>query len=270
MLRGTGLTSITIVVLLAGSGSAEQRNIDLVAEGLIKSRLESGVVAQRQRQATIQNLFHDAGCTSEEQRVDRNSGNVVCTSPGQTSSTIVVGGHFDFVDRGTGIVDDWSGSSLLPSLYQALKNQPHRHTYVFVAFAEEERGLVGSSRYVKALTTDQKGLIRAFVNLECLGLNPVKVWTHRSNPDLLMRLREVANAMDIQLQGVDIDRVGDDDTHPFLSARIPVISIHSLTQDTLPILHSQRDRLEAIHSPEYYATYRLLAYYLAYLDLKLD
>ena len=50
---------------------------------------------------------------------------------------------------------------------------PRQHTNVFVAFAGEERGLVGSSRYVKNLTPEQKGLIRAFVNLDAF---PLHVW----------------------------------------------------------------------------------------------
>ena len=91
-------------------------------------------------------------------------------------STIVIGGHFDYADQGKGIVDDWSGASLLPSLYQSLKEQKRKHTYVFVAFAAEERGLVGSTYFVKNLSTDQKASLRAFLNLECLGLTPVKVW----------------------------------------------------------------------------------------------
>ena len=60
--------------------------------------------------------------------------------------------------------------------------------------------------------------------------------------------------------------MGDDDTHPFFSAQIPVISIHSLTQDTIRILHSERDRVDAIHFDDYYTSYKLAAYYLAYLD----
>ena len=244
--------------------------MSLVTENLLRNRLESGAVEHRERQAVIRQLFSDAGCTAEEQRVDKHSGNVICTLPGQSDSTIVIGGHFDFVERGKGIVDDWSGASLLPSLYQALKSLPRRHTYVFIAFTDEEQGLVGSSRYVKSLTRDQKTSIRAFVNLECLGLAPAKVWLRRSTPALVARLNEVANAVAIQLQGVDVDAVGDDDTHPFASAHIPVISIHSLTQETLPILHSYRDGIEAIHFDDYYNAYKLASYYLAYLDAKLE
>ena len=236
----------------------------------MKNRLESGAVKARQRQAAIRNLFSDVGCTAEEQRVDKSSANVICTLPGQTSSTIVVGAHFDFADLGKGIVDDWSGASLLPSLYQALKSRPRQHTYVFVAFAGEEQGLVGSSRYVKKLTTEQKALIRAFVNLECLGLTPVKVWVHRSTPALVVRLSEVARAIGVTLQAINVERIGDDDTHSFLWAKIPVISIHSVTQETLGVLHSGSDRMAAIHFDDYYTAYKLIAFYLAYLDVKTE
>ena len=267
--RRTSRTA-AVAVLLTGFGLAQNLYIDRVAEAVVKKRLASGEVKPRQRQAAIRDLFGEVGCTVEEQPIDKNSGNVICTLPGQTSSTIVVGGHFDFVDRGRGIVDDWSGVSLLPSLYESLKGRHHQHTYVFVAFAGEERGLVGSSRFVKKLTPDQKAQIRAFINLECLGLTPVKVWVHRSTPALVARLIEVARAINTTVQGVDVERVGDDDTHPFLSAHIPVISIHSVTQETFPILHTVRDRLEAIHFDDYYTAYKLAAYYLAYLDVKTE
>jgi hypothetical protein len=261
---------VSVAALFAGLCLAEKIEIDVVGETLVKNRLTRGEVRHKERQAAIQDLFSEAGCSLEEQRIDRSSGNVICTLPGQTSSTIVVGGHFDFVDRGKGIVDDWSGTSLLPSLYQSLKSRPRQHTYVFVAFAGEESGLVGSSRYVKKLTKEQKALVRAFVNLECLGLTPVKVWVHRSTPALVARLSEVARAIKIPLQEVNVEQVGDDDTHPFLSAHIPVITIHSVTQETLRILHSDRDRMEAIHFDDYYAAYKLAAYYLGYLDVKTD
>jgi Zn-dependent M28 family amino/carboxypeptidase len=236
----------------------------------VKARLEKGVVGQRQHEDAIRQLFADAGCHAEDQPIDKHTGNVICTLPGETSSAIIAGGHIDFIDRGEGMIDDWSGSSLLPSLYQALKTQSRKHTFILVAFSGEERGLIGSSDYVKRLTSQQKESIRAFINLECLGLAPPKVWTHRSTPELVGRLNEVAKAMNIGLQGVNVDRVGDDDTHPFLKANIPVISIHSVTQDTISILHTRRDRLDAIHFDDYYSTYKLIAYYLAYLDAKMD
>jgi hypothetical protein len=123
---------------------------------------------------------------------------------------------------------------------------------------------------VKNLAPEQKKSIRAFVNLECLGLTPVKVWTHRSTPALVIELNQVARAIGMTLEGVNVDRIGDDDTHPFFDAHLPVISIHSVTQETLAVLHSPKDRPEAIHIEDYYNAYKLLAYYLAYLDVQAE
>ena len=55
----------------------------------------------------------------------------------------------------------------------------------------------------------------------------VKVWLRRSTPFLVTGLDEVARALHITLDAVNVDNVGDDDTHPFLTAHIPVLSIHS-------------------------------------------
>ena len=45
-----------------------------------------------------------------------------------------------------------------------------------------------------------------------------------------------------------------------------MITIHSITQETYPILHSGRDSVKAIHPDDYYTAYRVIALYLAYLD----
>ncbi len=69
---------------------------------------------------------------------------------------------------------------------------------------------------------------------------------------------------------MDVEKVGDDDSHPFLSAHMPVITLHSITPDTFRILHSAKDQLKAINPEDYYSTYRLASVYLAYLDIKID
>ena len=80
----------------------------------------------------------------------------------------------------------------MPSLYEALKTHQRKHTFVFTAFAEEETGLYGSSRYVSQLSKAQLSSIRAFVNLECLGLGETEVWATRADPALLRLLLQVA------------------------------------------------------------------------------
>ena len=46
--------------------------------------------------------------------------------------------------------------------------------------------------------------------------------------------------------------------------------LHSVTPETLSILHSKKDRSDAIRPEDYYETYKLAALYLAWLDVKSD
>jgi Zn-dependent M28 family amino/carboxypeptidase len=259
------LSASYAIALFAG----DELTVKLESKELLQARLEAGRVPEKQRQSAIERLFKDAGCTASEQAVNKKTANVVCTLPGDTAATIIVGAHYDYAEEGHGIVDDWSGAALLPSLYSALKIAPRRHAFQFVAFAAEEQGLVGSQHFVKVMSSDEKQNMRGFVNLECLGVTSPKVWASRATAALLDRLRETAIAIRVPIQSVNVDRAGYDDSHPFLNKNMPVITIHSMTSETWPILHSKCDDLEAIHMDDYEATYRLIGFYLAYLDLKL-
>ncbi len=52
----------------------------------------------------------------------------------------------------------------------------------------------------------------------------------------------------------------------FAEAKIPSLTVHSVTQDNLSILHGLKDRLKLVRADDYYDTYRLVAFYLAALD----
>ena len=76
--------------------------------------------------------------------------------------------------------------------------------------------------------------------------------------------------MKLPVTGVNMERVGSTDSESFRLKKIPVLSVHSITQQTFGILHTSRDNIEAIQMDEYYRTYRLVLAYLALLDQKLD
>jgi aminopeptidase-like protein len=196
--------------------------------------------------------------------------NLICTLPGETDSEIVVGGHLDSIETGMGAVDDWSGAVLLPSLYQGLKRLPRRHRFVFVGFAAEEQGLVGSAEFTGKLKREEIRRIHAMINLECLGLGPPEVWVSRANKRLLDAYSVVASILHVEPRGMNVDGVGDDDAHSFLNYGVPVLTIHSLTRETWHILHHPSDKLDAIHPDDYYTAYRMTAAYLAYLDAVLE
>jgi Zn-dependent M28 family amino/carboxypeptidase len=195
--------------------------------------------------------------------------NLICSLPGAMEAAIVVGAHFDLEEAGDGVVDNWSGASMLPSLYQGIKVVPRRHTLRFVAFSGEEKGLVGSRAYVQQLAKTHE-TTSAMVNLDTLGLTETEVWGNHADPNLLKLMSLAASTAKLPVSGMNVDQVGTTDSEPFRAKKIPAITIHSLTSETLPILHSAKDRIEAIHKDEYYRTYRLVLVYLAVLDQYLD
>lgn len=249
-------------------------DIDVINPDLVQQRLELVKRDLRARRETLEGLFRDVGCAElTNQKVPGSKEpNVLCALPAQNGGarTIVVGAHFDYADIGNGAVDDWSGAVLLPSLYQSLAKHPRRHRFVFAGFAAEETGLNGSREYVKKLGKEGRPNVAAMVNLECLGLAAPTIWASRADKQLDKFYVAVAQSLRLTPTGVNIDNVGDDDSHPFKDAKIPVISFHSVTQATLRILHSKDDDLEAIDPKHYYDAYRLASLYLAYIDSVLD
>jgi hypothetical protein len=267
-LLSAALLLVTCMVGIA-AGLADMKYV-LLSRNTIMSRLKDAPMNNTDREVELAKMFRQAGCEAVEQLVKGlHAPNVLCTLAGTSDSVIVVGGHLDHVDKGDGIIDDWSGASLLPSLYQSLANQPRTHTFLFIGFAGEEQGMVDSEFYVKHLTPEQRKQIAAMVNLECLGVSPTKVWASHSDPQMLRMLIALAQSMQLPLSGMNVERVGTTDSESFARYKIPRITIHSITQETWPLLHSSNDNIKAINQDLYYDSYRLIAAYLVLLDQQL-
>src|SRR5258708_4762134 len=145
---------------------------------LIEARLQRVPSENKDRKNELQIMFKEAGCEeglTEQQVKGSKLPNVICTIAGEENTQIIVGAHFDKVHAGTGIVDNWSGASLLPSLVESLKGKKRKHTIIFIGFTDEEAGEVGSNFYVKQLSKEQAENIHAMVNMDTLGLGPSEV-----------------------------------------------------------------------------------------------
>ena len=262
-----------LLVLSAGIGaSAETLRYKPVSREAVEARLRKYNGNNKQREATLKQMFAEAGCDDQhlaEQSVQGSKlPNVICLLPGSSNKLIIVGAHFDRVSQGDGVVDNWSGASLLPSLYEAVKADSREHSYIFIGFTDEEQGEVGSRFYARQMTTEQAAATDAMVNMDTLGLAPTEIWASHSDNQLNAVLQRVAQALNLPLTAVNVDQVGSSDSEQFAARKIPRITIHSLTQQTLNerILHTSKDRFSAIRLDDYYQTYRLLAAYLTYLD----
>jgi Zn-dependent M28 family amino/carboxypeptidase len=252
--------------------NAESVRFNPVSREIVERRLGRYPGNNKQREATLKQMFAEAGCDdrhlSEQLVKGSKLPNVMCLLPGSSDRVIIVGAHFDHVSEGDGVVDNWSGASLLPSLYEAVKIEPRKHTYIFIGFTDEERGEVGSRFYVRGMTREQVAATDAMVNIDTLGLAPAEVWASHSDQRLTAALAYIAKQLNVPITGVNVEQVGSNDAEQFAERKIPRITIHSLTQKTWNegILHTSKDKISAMRLDDYYQTYRLLAAYVASLD----
>jgi hypothetical protein len=238
---------------------------------VVEDRLRSFSTKNSEREALIRKWFAESGCKAanlSEQALDRKlPPNVICVLPGETRQVIVVGAHTDHVDSfGDGVVDNWTGAALLPSLLYSLSAQPRHHTLIFVGFSGEEEGLVGSAYYVDHLTKAQRAHIEAMVNFDSLGLGPTEVWASHADKVLLNALASVTAASKLPVTAMNVPEGATADSESFARYQIPRITLHSVTQKTWPVLHSPSDKMTAVKMNDYYDSYKLIAEYLAYLD----
>jgi putative aminopeptidase FrvX len=261
------LRAALVLACLVSTAPAQNVFVRHVSPAVLKERLGLASSRNAERKEILMRLFAEAGCPDVVEQPVKGSreGNVICTLAGKTGATILVGAHFDKVS-GLGIVDNWSGASMLPSLYQSLAGRARNHTFVFVGFTDEEVGLRGSEGYLDQLDKDQRSRMRAMVNIDCVGMTGTKVWAHRADRRLLEKLATVASSLKLPLEGVNVGEVGDTDSLPFASRKIPVIDIHSITWQNFDRLHEGRDTMDWIKMDDYNDTYKLISVYLGYLD----
>jgi Zn-dependent M28 family amino/carboxypeptidase len=263
----------TVLLCLSWGGAiAETVQFNPVSREIVEARLGKYRGNDSQREAALKQIFVEAGCDGQhlsEQPVKGSKlPNVICVLPGSSDKVIIVGAHFDHVSAGDGVVDNWSGASLLPSLYEVAKNEQRKHTYIFIGFTDEEKGEAGSRFYVHQMTREQVAATDAMVNMDTLGLAPTEVWASHSDKHLTGTLAYLAKQMNLPLSSVNVEQIGSTDSVQFAERKIPSITIHSLNQETwnARILHTSKDKLSAMRLDDYYQTYRLIAAYLVLLD----
>ena len=274
-------TLVLLGTLLCASNSALAQNADsslpLVPDSEILGELQAAPRDNVERVRKLRDLYIQAGAKPEEIRLQEVKGggekypvlhNVIVTKQGATDSVIVVGGHLDKVEIGDGIIDDWSGACLASNLYQTLHTVPTNHTLVFIGFAYEEHGLLGSRAYVNALTGNERGKIRAMINLECLGVDGPFIWTNGSSDSLELIAHEVAQSYELPLRDHKLLGVGADSI-PFDRVGIPNITFDGLPVEQFSFIHSERDTFDNINQGVYLRTYQLAARFLETLDRRL-
>ncbi|MBU0984017.1 MAG: M20/M25/M40 family metallo-hydrolase, partial [candidate division Zixibacteria bacterium] len=129
------------------------------------------------------NLQSLVGATDLE-RVRDTGYNVLGYLPGRSSSTIIIGAHYDHLGWGGpssrytgeekrihyGADDNGSGTAALLELarhYRA-REETNRHSMLFIAFSGEEAGLLGSSYFVRNWTVNRDSALM-MINMDMIG-----------------------------------------------------------------------------------------------------
>ncbi|MFZ5979477.1 MAG: M28 family peptidase [Candidatus Zixiibacteriota bacterium] len=127
--------------------------------------------------------FRAAGAT-ELIHVPDTGYNVVGYLPAQNDTVIVIGAHYDHLGWGGpasrylgqekkihyGADDNASGTSGVLELarYYTSRKDLNRHSFLFIAFSGEEKGILGSSYFARHMTVDTSKIMMMF-NLDMIG-----------------------------------------------------------------------------------------------------
>jgi Iap family predicted aminopeptidase len=96
--------------------------------------------------------------------------NVVAELRGQSNEAIVVSAHYDSVWRGPGVIDNATGVEGVRRIAERLAGHGHMRSLIFIAFAAEEIGCIGSRSWIfDAEVTGELERIKACVNLDCIA-----------------------------------------------------------------------------------------------------
>lgn len=265
---------ILLAMAMAMAAGAQPLQFEVLKESVLEERLRMAHPKNAERYARLKGLFAESGCRGEllrEQAVQSSrEPNIVCTVAGteEPRRKIIVGAHFDSIG-GDGIIDNWSGAVLLPSLFEFLKSGQRRHTFEFVAFAGEEKGLLGSRTFLNSMDRKDRERIAAVVTMDSLGLTPLKCWVKGSDRELINAGALLAASMRLEFTGVDVQKGATTDSEPFHDARIPVLSLHSVTPEKMKIINGKKDVWAAVSWKDYYDTHRFISALLVYLDRNL-
>lgn len=214
------------------------------AAGSQGGRAAAAYLAQQLREAGLQ-----PGADDDDflQPFNAESQNLLAVVPGSDpelkSEVIIVSGHFDHVGLGSrsnsfgpygqihnGADDNASGTAAVLEVAKAMASldQPPRRTVLFALWDAEERGMIGSSYWIKHSTVDLKD-VRLMVNCDMVGRlrnDVLVVYGVRSAAGLRQRLAEANEMSDLTLN-LDWRQRDDSDHWPFYKQGIPYLMLHT-------------------------------------------
>jgi hypothetical protein len=180
--------------------------------------------------------------------------NTVAELPGAQKSdeVVLIGGHIDSWDLGTGATDDGTGIMAVLEAARALKAvgvKPNR-TIRFVLFSGEEQGLHGSRAYVKSHEREMPKV--AGVLVHDMGTGRVKSIALQGRYDLRELIDHVVEPFKeaVNLEELSMRKTMGTDHLSFLPHGVPAFSVIQDPAEYRKTHHTESDTFEKVYSDE--------------------
>lgn len=201
---------------------------------------------------------------------DTTSYNVIADLKGseKPDEIVVVGGHLDSWDLGTGALDDAVGVSMaMQTVYilKQLKLKPKR-TIRVVAFMNEENGFVGATKYA-----EEENAEKHFAAIEGdLGASHPIGFIFAGKQEALPFLRPIANILNSQGAGqIDVQPSASSDISTLTAKGVPSFGPWFDTRTYFNYHHTEADTFDKVNAKELAencSVMAVLAYGLANLE----
>ena len=203
------------------------------------------------------------------------SGNVIGEIVGREKpeEIVIIGGHLDSWDTGTGALDDGAGVGITMAAAKLIADLPERprRTIRVVLFGAEEVGLVGARAYAKERMEDET-LDNHVIGSES-DFGAREVWRFGSNvgPDALPALDAIGRELaPLGIIRGNNESGGGPDMIPLLAAGVPMARLNQNGEDYFEFHHTPNDTVDKIEKDELQqnvAAWAIFTYLAAELDV---
>ncbi len=101
---------------------------------------------------------------TDEDGLMQRSKNIIAVKEGQSPDSVIIGAHYDSMDKGRGADDNGSGIAVLLELAERMSVLNTSHSIIFAAFGAEENELDGSRHFVQNLDLKDRDFLIGFIN----------------------------------------------------------------------------------------------------------
>lgn len=154
---------------------------------------------------------------------------------------VILGAHYDSVAAGPGANDNGSGVATLLELARAVSGRTFAFDLAFVAFGDEEIGLVGSKKYLEGLSQQDRLRTVAMINFDMVGVGGVMEFG--GDQALAARTIQIAQKLGYRTQPVSLRPGQSSDHASFTEAGIPSVFFYRADD---PNYHSSLDTADRV------------------------